>query len=183
MIYLWNSYTCYFSSPRKKISIHITVCNSFKLYLCNKISFYGIIGSSALGKNLKDHLVSPSPNTAKGCQLHHVPGQPIPMYNHPFCLEILPNIWSNPSLLQLKAVALYSIISFQVDVENNVVSLDPHLFQTKQPQFLLPLLISLVFQSPHWLCYSSLQVLKQLSIFLVVRGSKWQNSQQNEFLS
>lgn len=68
-------------------------------------------------------------------------------------------------MVQLKAVSLCAVIchwrketdtflaatSFQVVVESNDVSPGPSLLQTKQPQFLQPLLICFVFLSCHQL--------------------------------
>ncbi|CAM9605471.1 unnamed protein product, partial [Bubo scandiacus] len=77
------------------------------------------------------------------------------MPNNPVCKEILPNIQSKPSLVQLEAITScliaccivkethpqLSATSFQVAVEGNEVSPQPPLLQTKQPQFPQLLLI------------------------------------------
>jgi len=36
-----------------------------------------------------------------GWQLHHFPGQPVPMPDHSFSEELFPNIQSKPALMQL----------------------------------------------------------------------------------
>ncbi|KAK4827170.1 LOW QUALITY PROTEIN: hypothetical protein QYF61_015132 [Mycteria americana] len=62
--------------------------------------------------------------------------------------------------------------SFQVVVENDKVSPQPPLLQTKQPQFPQPLLIRLLLQTLHQLCCPSLDPLQHLNVLLVVRGPK-----------
>jgi len=94
----------------------------------------------------------------QGWGLHHFPGQSVPMSDHSFSKEIFPNIQSEPPLTQLEAIAFRPITSylgeetntcltttaFQVAVENNKVSPQPSLLQTKQPQFLQSLLVRFV---------------------------------------
>ena len=80
------------------------------------------------------------------------------MPDHSFSKEIFPNIQSEPPLMKLEAVASHPIASylreetntcltttsFQVVVESDKVPPQPLLLQTKQPQFLQPLLVILV---------------------------------------
>jgi len=94
----------------------------------------------------------------QGWSFNHLPGQPVPMPDHSFSKEIFPNIQSKPPLTQLEATASCPIASylgegtntcltttsFQIVAENNKVSPQPPLLQTKQPQLLQPLLIRLV---------------------------------------
>jgi len=94
----------------------------------------------------------------QGWGLHHCPGQPIPMSDHSFSKELLPNIQCKHPLAGLEAIASHPIASylgeetntrltttsFQAVVESDKVSPQPPLLQTKQPQLPQPLLIRLV---------------------------------------
>ncbi|KAK4825790.1 hypothetical protein QYF61_002374 [Mycteria americana] len=62
--------------------------------------------------------------------------------------------------------------SFKVAVETHKVSPQPLFLQTKQPQFLQPLVTGLVLQTLHQLCCPSLDTLQHLNGSLVVRGPK-----------
>ena len=62
--------------------------------------------------------------------------------------------------------------SFRVVVESINVTSEPHPLRTKQSQFPQPLLVRLVFQTPHQHCCSSLDALQGLDIFPLVRGRK-----------
>jgi len=80
------------------------------------------------------------------------------MLDHSFSKEIFPNTQSKSPLTQLEAISFLPIASylgeetntclttasFQVVVESNVVSTQPPLLQTKQPQFPQWLLIQLL---------------------------------------
>ena len=84
-----------------------------------------------------------------------LPWQPVPMPDHSFSKEILPNIQPKFPLTQPEAIASRPIASylgeetntqvttpsFQVFVESNKVPPQPPLLQTKQPQLLQLLLI------------------------------------------
>ena len=84
----------------------------------------------------------------QGWELHHLPGQPVPMPGHSFSKEIFPNIHSKPPLTQLEAIASRPIASylaeetnnhltttsFQVVVESEKVSPQLPLLQTEQLQ-------------------------------------------------
>jgi len=90
----------------------------------------------------------------QGRQLNHFPGQPVPVPDHSFSKEIIPNIQSRPPPMQLEAIASHPIscylgeetnthlttTSFQVVVESSKVSPKSPLLQIKQPQFPEPLL-------------------------------------------
>lgn len=47
----------------------------------------------------------------QGWWLNHCPGQPVPMLNHSYSEEILPNIQLEPPLVQFEAISLYPIPS------------------------------------------------------------------------
>jgi len=80
------------------------------------------------------------------------------MSDHSFVMEIFPNNQSKPPVMQLEAIASRPIASylgeetntcltttsFQVVVESNKIPPQPPLLQTKQCQFLQPLLLKLV---------------------------------------
>jgi len=94
----------------------------------------------------------------QGWGLHHCPGQPGPTPDRSSSKEIVPNIQSEPPLMQLEAIASrpitgylgeetnprLTITSFQVAVESEKVPPQPPLLQTEQPQLPQPLLIRLV---------------------------------------
>ena len=62
--------------------------------------------------------------------------------------------------------------SLQVIVESDKFSPEPPLLQTEQSQLPQPLLIRLVFQTPHQLHCPSLDMLQGLHVFLLARGPK-----------
>jgi len=78
----------------------------------------------------------------QGEWLHHLPGQPIPVSDHPFTEVVFPNIQPEPSLVQLEAIPSSPITShmreeadpqltttsLQVVIESNKVSPEPRLF-------------------------------------------------------
>lgn len=45
-------------------------------------------------------------------QLHHLPGQPVPIFNHVFCEDIFPGVQPKPLLAQLKTPAV-SLVACQ----------------------------------------------------------------------
>jgi len=47
----------------------------------------------------------------QGWELHHLPGQPVPMSDHSFSKEIFPNIQSKPPLMQPEAISSHAIAS------------------------------------------------------------------------
>jgi len=108
------------------------------------------------------------------------------MTDHSCSKEIFPKIQFKFPLMQLEATAsrptasylgevtntCLTTTSFQVAVESDKVSPQPPLLQTEQPQLPQPLLIRLVLQTLHQLHCSSLDMLQQLNVFLVVKGSK-----------
>jgi len=108
------------------------------------------------------------------------------MLHSSFSKEIFHNIQSKSPLVQLEAISScpitgypeeetnthLSTTSFQAVVESNKVSPQPPLLQTKQPQFLQPLLISFVLQTLHQPRCPSLDTLQHINVFLVVRGPK-----------
>ena len=116
----------------------------------------------------------------------HFAGRPGPMLYNSFSEENSPNIQSKPHLIQLEAFASYpvscclgeetnthlTITSSQVFVASNMVPPQPPLLQTKQPQFPQPLLIRIVLHSIHLSHLSSLGVLQQLNVLLVLQGPK-----------
>jgi len=75
----------------------------------------------------------------QGWQLHHFPGQPVPMLHNPFGEEIFPNFQSKSPLTQLAAISSCPIssclgeetnthlttTSFQIVVEQDKVSPQP----------------------------------------------------------
>jgi len=81
-------------------------------------------------------------------------------------------ISSHPIANYLGEETRLTTTSFQVVVESEKVPPQPPLLQTEQPQLLRPLLIQLVLQTPHQPPCPSLDMLQQLSVFLVVRGPK-----------
>uniref|UniRef100_A0A8C0FRG4 Myosin motor domain-containing protein n=1 Tax=Bubo bubo TaxID=30461 RepID=A0A8C0FRG4_BUBBB len=54
--------------------------------------------------NFAERYVDPTLKPLQGWGLHHLPGQPIPRPDYPFWKEMLPNIQSEPSLVQLEAI-------------------------------------------------------------------------------
>lgn len=107
------------------------------------------------------------------------------MLDCPFCEEIVTDVQSKPTLVQVEAVGLLPISChlqkgtdsllaaayLQVVVEGNVVCPQPPL-QTKQPQFPQLLLIRLVFSPFASFSCSALYMLKHLNIPCTVRGPK-----------
>ena len=87
----------------------------------------------------------------QGWWLNHLPGEPIPVLNNPFCKEVFPDIQPKLTLVQLKAISPHpvscrqweetnpalAVSTFQILEESNEVSPQPPFLQTKQPQFLL----------------------------------------------
>ncbi|PKU29473.1 protein diaphanous hypothetical protein [Limosa lapponica baueri] len=55
--------------------------------------------------HVPQHHIYPSFKYLQGWQLHHFPGQPVPMLDNPFSEEIFPNIQSKPPLAQLEAIS------------------------------------------------------------------------------
>jgi len=122
--------------------------------------------------------------------LHHPPGQTVPIPHHSFWEEILPHIQPEPSLVQLKAITSHCITnylgkeanshlvttSFQVALESDKVSPEPPLLQTKQSQFPQLFLIRLVCQTPYELHCPSSNTFQGLSISLVLEGPKTEHS-------
>ena len=98
----------------------------------------------------------------QGQWLHHLPGQPISVPDHPFREAVFPNVQPQPSLAQLEVIPSSPITShmreeadphltatfFQVEVEISKVSHEPSLLQTKQSQLTQPLLIRPVLRTP-----------------------------------
>ncbi|KAK4818862.1 hypothetical protein QYF61_020081 [Mycteria americana] len=108
--------------------------------------------------------------TVKGWRLNHFPGQPVPVPDNRFSEEIFPNILSKLPLVQLEAISSCPITCYlgeQIDTHLATTS-----FQTQQPQFPQPLLISLVLWTLHQLHCPSLDMLQHLNVSLVVRGPK-----------
>ena len=80
----------------------------------------------------------------------HLPGEPIPVLNNPFCKEVFPDIQPKLTLAQLEAISPHpvtcqqweetnpalAVSTFQVLEESNKVPPQPPFPQTKQPQFL-----------------------------------------------
>jgi len=95
----------------------------------------------------------------QGWQLHHLPGQPVPMPGHSFSKEIFAYIQPKPALMQLEAIeasppttsylgeetnTCLTTTSFQVAAGSNKVPPQPPLLQTKLLQFPQLLLTGLV---------------------------------------
>ena len=99
----------------------------------------------------------------QGWRLHHCPEQPGPVPDNSFCEDIFPNVQPKPPLMQLEAIASHPIagylgeetntrlttLSCQVVVESHMVSPQPPLLQTEQPQLPQSLLVKLVLQTPN----------------------------------
>lgn len=164
---------------------------------------YRIINSSGLGQILSSNPVInltyqlPPLNCILQCHVHtslkyfqgwelHHNGLPIAMLDHCLHEEILPNVPSKPSLVQLETISLHHIIChFRKDT--NISLLQPHfrslkrgmrspfspLLQIKQPQLPQSLLIILVFWTFLWLCCSSLYMLEQLILSLASSFVPW----------
>jgi len=49
----------------------------------------------------------------QGWQLNHLPGEPIPVLNHPFCKEVFPDIQPKLTLAQLKAISPHPVTCHQ----------------------------------------------------------------------
>lgn len=73
-----------------------------------------------------------------------LPWQPAAMLHHPFHEKILPDIQSEPVLVQLEAASFFSVTGclgeeanpFQGALESGKVSPEPLLLQSKQTSFL-----------------------------------------------
>ena len=92
-----------------------------------------------------------------------LPGEPIPVFNNPFCKDVFPDIQPKPLLAQLEAISpcpvtchkweetntTLAAITFQVFEERNKVSSPPPLPQAEQPQFLFSVLIGRILQAIH----------------------------------
>jgi len=48
-------------------------------------------------------------NTSRDGDFNHLPGEPIPVLNNPFCKEIFPEIQPKPPLEQLEAISPHSV--------------------------------------------------------------------------
>ena len=88
----------------------------------------------------------------QGWWLNHLPGEPIPVLNNPFCKEVFPDIQTKLTLMQLEAVSPHpvtchqweetnpalSVSIFQILEESNKVSSSPFPFtlslSSTQPQ-------------------------------------------------
>jgi len=107
------------------------------------------------------------------------------MLDNPFGEEIFPRIRSKPPPAQPEAVSSHPIASylgedtnahltttsFEVVVESNKVSPPPPFLEAEQPQFPQPG-TGLVLQTLHQPCCSSLDMLQDLNVLLVMRGPK-----------
>jgi len=96
-----------------------------------------------------------SPKYLQGWLLNHFTGQP--MLDNPFGAGIFCNVQSKPPLVQVEAISSHptacylggeanihhATTSFQVAVENKMISLPPPFLQAKQPQFPQPILTGL----------------------------------------
>ena len=71
------------------------------------------INSSQL-HHIPQRYVDPTLKHLEGWGLHHLPGQPIPTPDNPFCKEMLPDIQSKPSLAQLEAITSCPIACYLV---------------------------------------------------------------------
>ena len=93
-----------------------------------------------IGKNLKGQQVQPWPNHTtlthnpplnhgpkhtqtvvkhiQGWWLNHLPGQPIPVLNNPFCKEVFPDIQPKPPLVQLEAISPHPVTCQQWEETN-----------------------------------------------------------------
>ena len=85
----------------------------------------------------------------QGWWLNPLPGEPIPVLNHPFCKEVFLDIQPKPPLVQLEAISprpvtchqweetnsALAVSTFQILEESSKVSSQPPLPQIKQPQF------------------------------------------------
>ena len=113
-----------------------------------------------------------------------LPQKPAPTPDNSSSNKIFPNIQSKPPLMQLEAISSCRITCYlgeetsaqlttttiQVAVESSKVPPQPPFLQAEQSQFPQPLLTRLTLQTLHQLCCSSLHMLQQLNVFLVVRG-------------
>lgn len=142
--------------------------------------------SASLTTNLTNQV--PSLSLALSATSHQYPtgirAPPLPLAAtsnvcQPLHEEILPNVQRNSPLAQLEAIStcpitcylrketntLLNAASFHVAAENDEVFPRPPVLQTSPPKFSQLLLTTLVLQSLHQLYYSSLHMLKQLSVW------------------
>ena len=130
-------------------------------------------------------------------EIHHLPGQPVPVFHYPHSKKFLLYIQSKSALPYFKAIApcpiatgpceeifpFFPIGPLQILKGCYNVSLQPSFLEDKQPQLSQPFLIGEMLQPSGYLCGPPLCTLHQLCFLLVLGYFQMKTILQNRVVS